>query len=60
MKKQVALNVLWTVGKVCVVWQAVSMGVCEPPVRPLNNPFLGEKGRAAFGPTWNRAAAFMG
>ncbi len=28
-------------------------------MRPLNNPFLGEKGRAAFGPTWKRAAAFM-
>lgn len=45
----------------CVVWQGVlNGGVCVPPMRPLNNPFLGEKGRAAFGPTGKRAAAFMG
>lgn len=34
------------------------MGVCVSPMRPLNDPFLGDKGRVAFWPTWKRAAAF--
>lgn len=45
-------------GKCVLCGRVFEWGVCVPPMRPLNNPFLGEKGRAAFGPTGKRAAAF--
>lgn len=61
MKKKATVNVLFAVRKgVCGVAGRFNWGFVCPPMRPVNNPFLREKGRAAFVPTWKRAAAFMG